>query len=785
VARGERERDDARTLALVVLVVPLTWWLLLGWSWPRSIAGHDAIAHDLLMIREVAESGQGWSSLVYRPDLLGGFKGRDTLGPFPLFPLLAWLGASAVAVSVASAFIVQALLGFLGCRATQDVAAAWSGDARRLLWLERLGTLWLCAFAPALAWRLSYGHLNLVTGLLPFAAALALVVAAAARTVTVTLVALAAAGFVLGLLHSGQQIVVAGVVFGAPVLAGAWLSLGGSWRRLAPLALVPVGAFLIALPGFWGMLAHARGSDAPRALGEATVIYDFITATARDWVTSIPWTVASLPAARDAAMHHEVNYPIGPLLLLLAAVPWGRARALGLGLGLSLAAVLVLSMDLAPISRALLALVPPLKSFRVPERAVLPWLWAVSILAIAALMQRRMVEPPPGAAAPAPRARRRRDGRAARGAPGWWRPYAVALAVPLAVGLWLMPSAAREVAVWALTAAGVVVLLRGRGPAVAAVIVVLVLGVGGVGAFRERLLPFTDAGALLAEAGRLGDTVRRAKPELESPLTRARLDLTIPAFAVNTGFAAGLSSLDGYGVPTRRFAALWFTLRGGRREPTAVFFALPPGDPAFRALRQLYNVAWEVTVPSAGRLTLAPLGPTAGPAWFSASIARATDLPSLARELRAPRESLHRRAAEVLWLDGSDPAVVRAALPAAVDPGCRDARVVQVEASRRRWPIVARTEAAAACPLTFAMNFSEDLRATAVLADGRRLPVAVFPGYGALASLIAPAGTRQLTIQAEPPRLPLVPAWVIAGVAAVAAAALLEFGACRESTKPS
>ena len=769
MTRLRREVDDVALVALVVLVVPLTWTLLLGWAWPRAIAGHDALAHDLLMIREVA-GGDGWSSLVFRPDLLGGFKGRDVLGPFPLVPLLAAMGLSPVAISVVAAFAVQLLLGVLACRAAADVAAAWSGGARRLTWLERLGAVWLGAFAPMLAWRLGYGHLNLVVGLLPFAAALALVAAAAARTVTATLVALTAAAVVLGLLHSGQQIVVSGVVFGGPVLIGAWISLGGRWPRLAAPALVAAGAFLIALPGFWPMLSHARSSDAPRALGQVTVTYDFITATARDWLTSIPWTIAALPTARAASLHHEVNYPAGPLLLLLVAVPWRRARALGVGLGLGLAAVLVVSMDLAPVSRTLLALLPPLKSFRVPERAVLPWLWALGVLGVAALVHRAGAARPAGAAPAAPRAARRRGARAST---AWWRSYAVVLALPLAVALWLVPSMVREVAAWALAAAAVVPPRWRRWPAIPAVIVVLVLGACSVAAFRERLLPFPDAASVLAEAARLGDTARRAKPELGSSLTRVRLDLSVPALVTNTAFAAGLSGLEGYAVPPRRFAALLFALRGDRYESTAVFFALPPGDRAFPILRQLYNVTWEVALPSRSRLALNPLGPAAGPAWFSASVARVRDLAALAGELRAAGEGLHRRAGEVLWLDGADPLTARAALPAALDRGCRDARVLSVEAPWRARQIVARTETTAACPLTFAMNFTEDLRASAVLGDGRRLSVAVFPGYGALASVLAPAGATEIRVHAEPPRLPWAPAWAALGLACCAGAAVL------------
>jgi len=71
----------------------------------------------------------------------------------------------------------------------------------------------------------------------------------------------------------------------------------------------------------------------------------------------------------------------------------------------------------------------------------------------------------------------------------------------------------------------------------------------------------------------------------------------------------------------------------------------------------------------------------------------------------------------------------------------------------------------AACPLTLAMNFTEDLRATAVLADGQRRAVSVFPAYGALAGGCCPkprAKDRGPGGTTPPAR---APAWVALGMA--------------------
>src|SRR5262249_30180603 len=118
-------------------------------------------------------------------------------------------------------------------------------------------------------------------------------------------------------------------------------------------------------------------------------------------------------------------------------------------------------------------------------------------------------------------------GRTASAAP------AELVALPLGILIVLLPSLAREVAVWALGASAVVV-VRSALPVpflsswLSVRVVVIALGVASVSAFHERLPPLQDGGALLGEANTIGNAVRQGKPELASPLSRVRLDLEMP-----------------------------------------------------------------------------------------------------------------------------------------------------------------------------------------------------------------------------------------------------------------
>jgi hypothetical protein len=318
-------------------------------------------------------------------------------------------------------------------------------------------------------------------------------------------------------------------------------------------------------------------------------------------------------------------------------------------------------------------------------------------------------------------------------------------ALGFVVALWL-PSVWREALVWALAAAYVWPWLRQRAaPWLTAALVAGSLAGAGVGAFRERLAPFPDVRAILERSAALGQAVRAAKPELDSPLNRVSLGIAFPELGPNTGFAAGLSTLDGYYYPSRRFLELFWALRGEPYEPSAVLLQFPSGAAWARTFDQLYNVAWMVgeREGARGQLSVWRLGPTAGPAWFSARVSRTPSIQSLADELRRSGNQLADKAHEVMWVVETDPRLP-AALPSVVDPRCRAARVTRVDAERRRpWRSV-EVESPADCPLTLATNYVETLRATLDGPAGRELTL--FPAYGALAGVVVPASAHRVWI---------------------------------------
>ena len=474
-------REDLLALAGCAVLVPLTW-LGLGWRPDRLVMGYDAVTALLPMAAVLREAGGDARALAWRDELLGGVAVRDTLGPQPWLSVLAAAGFTATGILNGATFAVQALFAFFGQRLTADLTRVLGGVAAPG-WLRVPVTALLTAFAPFVGWRVGYGHLTLLVGLLPFLACLGVLAASLASTRTATLTLVAAGAVASGLPFVGQQTLLYGFVFGAPLLFGLWRCGGGSPRALRGVALVLLSGLLLAAPLYGPMLAHAFGSDALREVGGVPVTYGYLTARATDWLTSLPWGRLSL-VGRPEIQYHESNLPLGPLLPLLALLP-RRGRPLLVGIMGSLLMAMAFASNLWPVSDVFLWVLPPLRSFRVPTRALMPALLVLPVVVGAGLA---MV--------------------------GDARPKRAAMAAGLAGGaiLFFLPPVPRELAGWTIVL--LALRLRERMPAVA---LVLALCGCSLAAFRERLLSFPAGEALLAEARESGRAAMRPTPPCANP----------------------------------------------------------------------------------------------------------------------------------------------------------------------------------------------------------------------------------------------------------------------------
>jgi len=769
-----REISDLVLALILAVLLPLVWFLALGWTTTRALSANDSYFSILPFFRDLIRTRGSWESVLYRPELLGGVIVHGIAGSLPIYRVTSWFGLSPLMCLNVTFLFLQFLFGWVGTRLAFDMAVVWSRelragqssvkgsggafhpDALDLVTLVTAATAGLLiSFAPVVGWRIFYGHPGIIMGCMPFLCALSILAARRAQRLSYFLVTM---NFVV-LAHTfqthGHQLVFNSFVFGAPVLlAFVWptgvefakSSFVAKLKEVVRQLLLPLGvviaAFAVSLPVFSGMLFHAKSTDATRTLDGAVVTYSYITSTLTDWLSSIPWDLEMIPSGRTAFMNHEVNYPLGAIVLFLAMMPGvffglfrlirkkrgpeGSARSLsyfGSAMLISSIVILLFSMKVEPVASLVLALLPPMRSFRVPGRGILIFALVVPSLSVAALLCH------------------------------FNRPKALSklnslktLAWGIAgVGLFFLPAEVREFVLW-----GVAVWIcleyvtGGHKVWVGAIGIMALFGIASVAAVKQRqILPIMDEEALIKAPEEIHNEVVRQAPALQSALTRASVEFQIGTYFLNTGYSMDVSTVDGYWAPPRRFMELDGALKNQPVDPTGGPFQTTPESPDYAVLKQLYNLAFRVQNQN-GRIIVTNTGPTLGEAWFSNAFQPAANVQDLAYQLKTSVTTAPDFVRSHQFLDQADVWATKSALPAQVSPECTSARVLSVDALRRTQQVTVRTQSSVACPLTVSMTFSELLHASA---GGVEIPV--YPAYGSLTGVWVPAGANEVKIEAR------------------------------------
>jgi hypothetical protein len=700
---------DLRILLEVAATIAVTW-LLLGWYFDTTVTQVDGAAFVTPFTRSQLAAGCcDWTAHSYRFGVLGGAPMHAYAGTLPLVQLASALGLSTTSTVNLGTLYLQVCFGFFGLVTIEALIARWSTRPRRLGLRERVVSVWFCAFAPALAWRLSLGHENILQGLLPLLVMCALLGAARANRLSPLVVLVGFFAVWNGVSGLGGQLLIYSALFGAPIAVVVLLGVR-PWTRATAAAMLTVGAgVLVALPRLSVMLAFAGSDDASRSLADS-VSYDLGNASWADWLASIAWT-------RDVAtggLVHETNYPLGPLLSFVVFLwPHGRSRALLVAIAGSAVFAILFAANVPPISTVISNL-PLVGAFRIPARAILPVVVLLPMLAVALFWIARetalVLQPDP------PQFR----------FVGW---LALAVAIAMIASHGRLPGLLRESTAW-LTCIGVAIILRWK-PMVAqrSMVSVALAAIAALGvlAFDERLVRGIPSDPIERGPHQLHDAVIEQAPELAMPLNRIQLIDAPRPYRVGLGFAAGLSTLDGDFNPPSRFVRLLSALNNRPLSSTTVIFDLGRSR-NFPILQQLYNVRYGLVF---GRddLRLDPLPPTPGPAWLPRHLEALANDAEVAAALRSHASDLR----SVAWVNRSDATDIPSTCDGTLDSIATDSlgQVVTIQVTTR-----------SACVVVVATNYIRALRATTATSTALH----VVPVDIALTGIVVPAGNTRFTL---------------------------------------
>jgi hypothetical protein len=689
----DRDKQNLQLFGSLILFIPIIWWLVPGWSPGYLIDQHDNLQTGYIYQQQLSRAFGDWTKLLYWPQIMGGVKAHDVTGSLPIVQLLAYWGASSLFISNLSVFLVQILFSYFCTRSALGLSRVILQNDKKIPYpaIALVGILF--SFLPVLGWRLSYGHQSIVLGLFVFLCMTSLLLDEICGRRSALSFLLAIFALTHSFQYNGYQLIYYSVVFGAPILIALVFANPGQ-NQLSRLkwliypALVFLSALLIGLPKFAGMLDNALGDEMGRVVGSA-VIYSYTIATIGDWASSIPWSASYIPESRTSFLHQEVNYPLGPLVLLLFLVKLKTPLLrIYIGLAISLFLALVVSMNLQPLSGALTSIVPLLESFRVPARAILPFLLFSSLMGTAVLLK-----------------------LIADAGSNYllWRSSLLAIvsAALLAINTPLI----NDIALVLLVSILFVLLKREMNrPEIAMATLALFTG-AAVAAFNERIVP-----------------------PLEDPITN-----TLTSSIHESITAMDISTLSGYWFPLSRYAQLSAALNNRPYVPTVSLFHNDPTREGYEVLNRLYNVGWSIDL-AGDELKVNKLDETWRKAWFSKEIVWQNSLAELVETLRKNVENNENL---IMPLLADDPAT---APVRSYDVDCRSAGIPSVSDGQPFFPLNIKVDVEGQCLLTVAMNFADNLKV--VNQDGIRLQT--FPSYGALLGITVGQDSQHIIIDPEP-----------------------------------
>ena len=717
-----REQDNLFLLAALLMLVPFVWWFLLGWSPGLLIDQHDNLYSGIIYKQQFMKVDADWHRFLYWPQLLGGVKVHDVTGSLPLVQALIFLGAGIVLISNLSILILQVMFGYFSAKLVTGLAATVleSDDRAPIAALIFVGILF--AFLPVLGGRLTIGHQAIIQGLFVFLCMTTLVLNEMQQKRSLMTVLLSVLVLSNVFQYNGFQTMYYSILFGGPITLALILSQPGySFFKRCGLTVFPIAVFACAIvfsiPKLYGLLDNGLGDDTSRVIGQS-LIYSYTTASAADWLTSIPWSPELIPASRPESLQYEVNYPFGALALLLL-LPRINKRLLVVyaGVMISLLTALIISMNFSPLSTLMADNIPLLQSFRVPARAILPVLIFISLLGTSVLIVLgRMPD---------------------QWKQGTWK-------APLACGLLLvfgltLPTLLADLILFLLVLALFIARKWGQQHREVYWLTLALFTGSGINAFEARINPpiadpFPEE--VLAE---FRETILQQAPTLAQPLNRVHTDLLFDQLGRNTLFALGFSSVTGYWFAPSRYGRLFFALNDREYLPSASVYHNHSQSPGFSLMNQLYNVTHIINMVG-DDLVVTPLQNTLGKAWFSKTYEWSEGFHDLARNLKSKNTEVLRKSAVLLSSDSATAPLAGQTL------NCSAAKVDEVIDRDIPVPLTIKVTSAGTCLLTIAMNYTDLLQAT----NQAGKPLVMLPTYGALSGVIVPEGTSTITVDAVP-----------------------------------
>lgn len=540
---------DITSFFFAFILLILVWEFVIGIPLTEVYGSGDfvgLVAHYSEMLRDGFLS----SDFLYSPTRLGGNAtgALDLPAYYQIFAALKFHPILALNLSV---ILTQALVFFF-CYKTLLITAKSHPVITGIYALT-------VSFAPFIGWRIGYGHLNLLWGLLWGAGIVYLVIASREKKLSPTGITATVLVFVNSLqnINLAQPIVYGGIciVFFALFF---FRKPETYWIRVsAALICCALTAFLFSANQ---ILNIVQLTPTLGRYGSEKIIYSYVTQTVPDLLSSLFYSVNTIDTGRTSFQLHETNlaYGVLPFALLTLLCFHRRSKLLYFNLFIFSFGI-VFSSNLGPVSDLILEIIPLLGRFRCPGRFFLFANYLGFVTTSYFLLSKKNLF-------------------------GGWKEFAPGLVVLILAFPFTGVGADIIFLSGTLVLIGDGVIRRKLNLASLPLVLLAV----HLAAFRERI-PADRMSLDQFDA----ETTLFAKLDLPLRLTEhSSLDI-LSGFGYNQSAAFGFSSIDGYIYPTKRFLDFSKIFNPYIGDMTYAFHT-DSTSPGFAVYQRFFNITHEV-----------------------------------------------------------------------------------------------------------------------------------------------------------------------------------------------
>lgn len=549
---SSQTRKDLILFSSYFFVVVVVWILMARLSVDHLIGRGDASSGFVWLLNEYKL--KSISELSYNPSVLGGYPMAGALGiMWPVYYCMKILGIAPYLMQNLLVFFFQTLIGYFSYKYVRHFQKPKINES-----IEAFFILCLSAFAPLIAWRVAYGHLNLLFGIFTVVGISYFLQSMTEKTYSLIDLALAFIGFSIAINFPAFQIF-AHIIYLLPFY---FLLVGFPKPNYKTLFLVLI-FFLVNALFMYDLYSYYLLGDSSR--GSSINIYSYAPYTWESLAATLAWQNDYLTLSHVPFQFHELHYPIGLGFLSLGLLkrPTQKLTAVILG-------ILVLGFVLDLPGLNLFQELPLLKHMRVPQRIIIP----------------------------------------------------ISFMMTLGACIWilnLLPKrkySRNELAVMTMTAVAILIILPYINFYIEPLIVIttlgliycgmrnisrwipgllLVMALVGIKSFYMKIMPLLNFYELTTEIQKLSSGIDK-----KNPYERFYVDFNDQEFFANTALAFEIPSINGNFYATGRFSKFIHALNKVNYNPVALNWMFAANGPNAKIISHLFNIRKKVTLSSSG-----------------------------------------------------------------------------------------------------------------------------------------------------------------------------------------